>query len=52
MAESKSPTARAPVARPPRQKKPDRDLNTPRAPFLPAEPHPHGWLAKKSLKPK
>jgi hypothetical protein len=42
-------TPRAPIA--PRQaQKPPRlvgcPLAKPRAPFLPNEPHPHGWLTK------
>lgn len=40
-------TAKAAAARP----KPKRlRVTKRRAPFLPKEPHPHGWLAKRSLK--
>ena len=48
MTEQSRPAIRIPT-RPPRVRKP-RMGKHPRAPFLPKEPHPHGWLAKKKLK--
>jgi hypothetical protein len=49
-----APAPRAPIAAVSAPSKPRRQVRRhvkPRAPFLPAEPHPHGWLTKHQLRP-